>query len=82
MEKNMFPLSSIQSLFSKMVKVKLTTDVNEEPYISNKKLQLEKFNSVALPLYVILSPDGKVISTETYTRDEERFVSFLKKAFK
>ncbi|OGU18010.1 MAG: hypothetical protein A2X61_14890 [Ignavibacteria bacterium GWB2_35_12] len=82
MEKNMFPKQNINSLLSKMVKVKLLTDVNEEPYISNKNFQLEKFNSVALPLYVILTPDGKVISTETYTRDEKKFIAFLNKAFK
>ncbi len=81
MEKNMFPKESISSLLAQMVKVKLITDVNEEPYLSNKKMQLEKFQSVAIPLYVILTPDGEVIATEVYNDNEEEFKAFLMKAF-
>jgi len=81
MEKNIFPKESISSLLAKMVKVKLITDVNEEPYISNKKFQLDKFQSVAIPLYVILNSDGEVIATEVFNDDESEFKAFLMKAF-
>jgi thiol:disulfide interchange protein len=81
MEKNMFPRENVRNLLDKMVKVKLITDVNKEPYSSNKQLQLEKFNSVSIPLYVILSPDGDVIAQEVYNDNEDEFVSFLNKAF-
>ncbi|MFH1052158.1 MAG: cytochrome c biogenesis protein CcdA [bacterium] len=82
MEKNMFPKESISSLLAQMVKVKLITDVNEEPYISNKKFQLEKFKSVAIPLYVLLTPEGEIIATEVFNDDEAEFKAFLMKAFK
>ncbi|MFC2131998.1 cytochrome c biogenesis protein CcdA [Bacteroidota bacterium] len=81
MEKNIFPLESIRTLLDKMVKVKLITDVKEEPYISNKRMQLEKYNSVAIPLYVILTPEGEIIATEVFNNDEDEFRSFLMKAF-
>ncbi|ROL56646.1 DUF255 domain-containing protein [Bacteroidetes/Chlorobi group bacterium ChocPot_Mid] len=81
MEKNMFTKASIIELLSKMVKVKLTTDINKEPYLSNKKFQLERFKSVAIPLYVILTPEGEVIATEVYNDSEEDFKAFLMKAF-
>ena len=81
MEKNIFPLESIRTLLDKMVKVKLITDINEEPYTSNKNMQLAQFSSVAIPLYVILSPEGNVIATEVYNNSEEEFKAFLMRAF-
>jgi thiol:disulfide interchange protein len=78
MEKNMFPKSEISSLMSGMIKVKLYTDRRQEPEISNKKMQLERFNSIALPLYVILMPDEQIISTMEYTNSQDEFIAFLK----
>lgn len=78
MEQNMFKKQEVQNLLSKMVKVRLFTDRYEEPYLSNKKFQQEKFGSIELPLYVIIKPTGEVIATETFTRDHPDFVNFLK----
>lgn len=78
MEQNMFKKPDVQNLLDRMIKVKLFTDRYEEPYLSNKKFQQEKFGSIELPLYVIMKPTGEVIATETFTRDYAEFVNFLK----
>lgn len=77
MEQNFFRKSETIDLFSKYILVKLYTDRLEEPYISNKKLQEEKFGSIELPMYAIISTDGEVLGTETFTRDYNQFVKFL-----
>jgi len=82
MERTVFTKPEIISLMNKMVKVKLITDIKSEPYLTNKKMQLEKFNSVGLPLYVIMSPDEKVIAMKEYTPDATEFAEFLKKGAK
>ncbi len=79
MERKIFPRPKVKELLDKYIKVRLITDINKEPYLSNKKLQLEKFNSVAIPLYVIMSPNAEVIATEVYNDSEEEFIAFLKK---
>lgn len=77
MEQNFFRKSETIDLFSNYVLVKLYTDRLEEPYISNKKLQEEKFGSIELPMYAIISTEGEVLGTETFTRDYNQFKSFL-----
>ncbi len=79
MEQNMFEKSVISNLLDKMVKVRLFTDRRGEPYESNKLFQKDKFNSIELPLYVVLTPDGKVIGTKAFTRNVEEFREFLAK---
>lgn len=81
MEINMFSRPQVKSLLSGMVKVRLFTDRRQEPYISNKEMQMKRFNSIELPLYVIQTYDEKVIATSAFTRNVNDFVSFLKKAF-
>lgn len=80
MEANVFPQSDVRALMNDMVKVQLYTDRREEPFISNKKLQLERFGSIDLPLYVILKPDGEFVASKVFTRDKKEFIDFLKKA--
>lgn len=79
MEKVMFPKPEIQKRLKEMVRVKLITDIKEEPYISNQKFQLERFKDIAIPLYVIMSPEDKMIAKIAYTSDEEEFAEFLDK---
>lgn len=81
METNIFTLPQVQALMAQTVKVQLYTDRRTEPYISNKKLQLERFGTIELPLYVLLKPDGSVIATKAFTRSHEEFIAFLKRAF-
>lgn len=78
MEQNFFRKSETLDLFSNYILVKLYTDRLEEPYISNKKLQEEKFGSIELPMYAIISTSGEVLGTETFTRDYNQFINFLK----
>lgn len=80
MEANVFPVPEVQALMRDMVKVQLFTDRKQEPYLSNKKRQLEQFGSIELPLYVVLKPDGSVVATKAFTRNKGEFVGFLKKA--
>jgi thiol:disulfide interchange protein len=80
MEANVFGASEVQRLMNTMVKVQLYTDRKTEPYLSNKKRQLEQFGSIELPLYVLLKPDGTVLATKAFTRDRQEFVAFLKRA--
>jgi len=78
-EQNYFKKPEIIDLLANSVNVRLYTDRLEEPYLSNKKYQEEKFGSIELPLYVILTPDGEVVATETFTRDYPKFLTFVKK---
>lgn len=80
MEANVFSIPEVQGLMKDMVTVQLYTDRKSEPYLSNKKRQLEQFGTIELPLYVLLKPDGTVIATKAFTRDRGEFISFLKKA--
>jgi thiol:disulfide interchange protein DsbD len=80
MEANIFPLPEVQGLLGDMITVQLFTDRKQEPYISNRRRQLEQFGSIELPLYVVLKPDGSVVATKAFTRDKAEFVEFLRKA--
>jgi thiol:disulfide interchange protein len=78
MERTVFPKPEISSNMNQMVKVKLITDLREEPYISNKKFQHENFGTVAIPYYVIVTPDMEVKGKISYTSADE-FRQFLEK---
>lgn len=83
MEINMFTKASVIERFEKMVKLKLFTDRRTvESDKINKQMQQERFNSIELPLYVIMTPDEKLIGTLAFTRDEKEFINFLDRAFK
>jgi len=80
MEMNMFTRSKIDLLLNDMVKVKLYTDSRKESELANRQMQQDRYGSIDLPLYVILDNNEKVIATKAFTRDEQEFVDFLKKA--
>jgi thiol:disulfide interchange protein DsbD len=80
MEANVFSQPDVQALMNNAIKVQLYTDRREEPYVSNKKMQLERFGTIELPLYVLVQADGSVIATKAFTRNKAEFVAFLKKA--
>ncbi len=81
MERTIFTQPEVAERLSRMIKVKLITDLREEPYISNKQYQLNNYQSVAIPFYVIISPDGNIIDRVGYTPDKDDYVNFLDKAF-
>lgn len=82
MEINMFTRKSIEERLNQYVKVKLFTDRRIESDKANKKMQQERYNTVELPLYVLLTPDEKQIATMSYTSSEDDFRAFLDKGLK
>jgi len=80
MEANMFPKPKVRAELEKFVRVRLYTDGEGEPYEGFQKMQEQRFGTVALPLYAILTPDDQVTATfEGLTRSEDEFVTFLQK---
>ena len=80
MEANMFPKPDVRAELDKFVRVKLFTDGEGEPYEGFQRMQEQRFGTVALPLYAIISPADQISATfEGLTRDEKEFLSFLRK---
>jgi len=78
MEANMFPRPEIRAEMDKFVRVRLFTDRAGQPYEAQQKMEKDRFDSVALPLYAILSPNGKIkASFPGLTRDPKEFLQFL-----
>ncbi len=81
MEANVFVKKNVEAEMSKFVLVKLFTDGEGEIYERQQQYQEKNFQTVALPFYAILEPDGKTVSTfPGLTRNVQQFVDFLKKA--
>ena len=81
MELNVFELAVVKELFKDFVLVKLYTDGKEETHSKNRKLEIERFGTAALPYYVILTSDDKLISTfPGMDINSENFINFLKQA--
>jgi thiol:disulfide interchange protein DsbD len=80
MEANMFPKPNVRAELEKFVRVKLFTDGEGEPYEGFQRMQEQRFGTVALPLYAIITPADQISATfEGLTRDENEFLSFLRK---
>ncbi|HNF26540.1 MAG TPA: cytochrome c biogenesis protein CcdA [Leptospiraceae bacterium] len=80
MEQNVFTLPEVKSLFSEFVLLRLYTDGDGPENDSNQEYQEKTFGTIALPLYVGLTKDGKVIeSLAGMTREKNDFIVFLKK---
>jgi thiol:disulfide interchange protein DsbD len=78
MEANMFTRPAVQAMLARFERSRLFTDGTGEPYLSQQALQAERFGSVALPLYVVIHPDGRLAAQFVgMTRDEREFLSFL-----
>lgn len=78
MEANMFPKAGVKAELSKYVRVRLYTDGEGEPYQGFQRMQEERFGTVALPLYAIVTPDDEIVRKfEGLTRSEATFVAFL-----
>jgi thiol-disulfide isomerase/thioredoxin len=63
------------------VLVELYTDGTDADSEANQKLQLSKFNTVAIPYYAIIDPDDKVVATfPGLTKDSAEYLAFLQKS--
>jgi thiol:disulfide interchange protein DsbD len=81
MEKNMFPRPEVAGEFSNYVLVKAFTDRNTAADRANQELMKKLTGKVTLPIYVIVSPEEKVLKIfEGSTRDAGEFTTFLKPA--
>ena len=81
MENQVFPKPQVRRELDKFIMVKLYTD---DPDVgdAHTKLQLERFGSNDLPLYVILTPEGKEVARSVTEFDADKFAVFLKDGFK
>lgn len=79
----MLPQAPVAQALESFIPVQLHTDGNEAKHHFNAKLQREKFKTVALPLYVVVSPDERELARlEGLERDPQVFVSFLQRGQK
>ena len=80
MESNLFPHPRVQQELSQFVRVELFTDRETPEDERNSALQAEKFATVALPLYAIVSPTGTILARfPGLTRNPDEFVAFLQR---
>ena len=78
METNIFSINSVEELMSEYVLVSLYTDAGEG-YLEKREYQINRFETAALPYYVILDSNDKVLSEfPGFTRNVEEFKDFLK----
>lgn len=81
MEKNMFPDPDVKNELKRFVLVELYTDKQSKEDQDNQALQQKLTGTVALPVYLAVAPDGKVLSKfESSTRDKAEFLRFLSSA--
>lgn len=79
MEMNMFTKSEVNNLMKNMILVKLYTDRRTEEEMKNKQMMKDRYNSIALPLYVIVDNNENLLGTKEFTRSDADFITFLKK---
>ena len=78
METNIFSINSVEELMSEYVLVSLYTDAGEG-FLEKREYQINRFETAALPYYVILDSNDKVLSEfPGLTRNVEEFKDFLK----
>lgn len=79
MEANMFPRSEVRQELDKFVRLRLYTDGAGDLYEKQQNLEQERFGTIALPFYAVLSPDGKLVASfPGLTRNPEEFLRFLR----
>lgn len=78
MEQNMFPRPEVKKELDGMVIVELYTDGKEKIHKDNQQLQQKLTGSVTLPVYVVLKPNGEVVSQFPGSTDnKDEFIKFL-----
>ncbi len=80
MEANIFPRKEVRSRLDKFIRVRLYTDGDGEVYDKQQQMEKDRFGTVALPLYAIISPaDSPVATFAGLTRKVDEFTGFLAK---
>jgi thiol:disulfide interchange protein DsbD len=81
MEANIFSRPDVGAELGQFVLSRLYTDGDGELYERQQAFQEKTFGTVALPLYAVMAPDGKVRATFTgLSRNPAEFISFLKRS--
>jgi thiol:disulfide interchange protein len=78
MESNMFTRPEVKVAMNRFVLARLYTDGDGDIYDKQQAMQQQRFGTIALPLYAIVDPDGKTVTTFAgLTRSPNDFLSFL-----
>ena len=78
MKANMFTRPDVNAAMRQMVLVELYTDGTTPEDEANQKLQETKFQTVAIPYYLIMNAEGKVLATYPgLTKDPATWLKFL-----
>ncbi len=78
MEANMFSRPQVRQVLNHFVRLRLYTDGSGALYEQQQEMQQQRFNTVALPFYAIVSPNGSTLSTfPGLTRNTAEFLKFL-----
>jgi thiol:disulfide interchange protein DsbD len=81
MEANIFSRPDVGAELGQFVLARLYTDGDGELYERQQAFQEKTFGTVALPLYAVMTSDGKVRATFSgLTRNPSEFVAFLRSA--
>ena len=78
MKANIFPRPEVAAALKDFVLVELYTDGTDRASEENQRLEDQKFSTVALPYYVLLDQNEKVIKTLGSTTNSQKFLAFLK----
>lgn len=80
MEANMFTRPEIKVAMNRYILARLYTDGDGDIYDKQQVMQQQRFGTIALPLYAVVDPDGKTVTTFAgLTRSPNAFLSFLAK---
>jgi thiol:disulfide interchange protein DsbD len=81
MEANIFSRPDVGAELGQFVLARLYTDGDGELYERQQALQEKTFGTVALPLYAVVTSDGKVRATFSgLSRNPAEFIAFLRRA--
>jgi thiol:disulfide interchange protein len=83
MEANVFARPEIKAELERFELARLFTDGDGQPFATQQAYQESTFNTVALPLYAVIAPDGHTVATfPGLTRDPAVFRAFLERSAK
>lgn len=80
MERNMFTRQDISSRMKEYVLLRLYTDGRKPVHKKNRQIQVDRFHTVSLPYYAIITPSDSVVARfDGMTREPAQFLGFLNK---
>jgi thiol:disulfide interchange protein len=81
MEANMFPRPEVAQRMGEFVRLRLYTDGDGALYEQQQNFEKQRFGTIALPYYALMTPAGEIIATfPGLTRNSAEFLRFLDKA--